>query len=87
MLLSISYKLRIISYLPKNASTYIDLTGRTYFKFMASFFATGDERTAMVQRSIDLADLGTGLTPRSILTARVLYVGCSSSRSSYPPPN
>ena len=37
---------------------YKDLTGRAYLEFMASFFATGSEKDAMVQKGIELADLG-----------------------------
>ena len=49
---------RIISYLPEDAGAYKDLTGRAYLDFIAGFFATGDERKAMVARGIELADLG-----------------------------
>ncbi len=49
---------RIISYLPEDAGAYKDLTGRAYLEFMASFFASGDEKEAMVAEGIRLADLG-----------------------------
>lgn len=49
---------KIISYLPEDAGAYKDLTGRTYLQFMAGFFASGAERDAMVQKGIELADLG-----------------------------
>lgn len=49
---------RIISYLPEDAGAYKDLTGRTYLDFIAGFFAEGDEKRAMVDRGIELADLG-----------------------------
>ncbi len=49
---------RIISYLPEDAGAYKDLTGRAYLEFMASFFASGDEKEAMVADGIRLADLG-----------------------------
>ncbi len=49
---------RIISYLPEDAGAYKDLTGRAYLDFIAGFFATGDEKKAMVARGIELADLG-----------------------------
>ena len=49
---------KIISYLPEDAGAYKDLTGRAYLEFMASFFASGDEKRAMVQKGIDIADLG-----------------------------
>lgn len=48
----------IISYLPEDAGAYKDLTGRAYLEFIARFFADGDERRAMVERGIALADLG-----------------------------
>ena len=35
---------RIISYLPEDAGAYKDLTGRQYMEFMASFFASGEEK-------------------------------------------
>ncbi len=49
---------RIISYLPEDAGAYKDLTGRAYLEFMASFFASGDEKEAMVAEGVRLADLG-----------------------------
>ena len=48
----------LISYLPEDAGAYKDLTGRRYLEFIASFFATGAERDAMVQKGMELADLG-----------------------------
>lgn len=49
---------RIISYLPEDAGAYKDLTGRAYLEFIAGFFASGDEKKAMVEKGIELADLG-----------------------------
>ena len=49
---------KLISYLPEDAGAYKDLTGRAYLEFMASFFAGGEERKAMVQRGMDIAKLG-----------------------------
>jgi ABC-2 type transport system ATP-binding protein len=49
---------KIISYLPEDAGAYKDLTGRAYLKFMAGFFADGEEYEAMVKRGIGIADLG-----------------------------
>lgn len=49
---------RIISYLPEDAGAYKDLTGRQYIRFMAGFFASGEEFEEMCQRAIDMADLG-----------------------------
>ncbi len=48
----------VISYLPEDAGAYKDLTGRAYLEFIARFFASGEEMRAMVQRGIELADLG-----------------------------
>ena len=48
----------LISYLPEDAGAYKDLTGRRYLEFIANFFATGAEKDAMVQKGIELADLG-----------------------------
>lgn len=49
---------RCISYLPEDAGAYKDLTGRAYLDFMASFFAEGAEKKAMIDRGIAIADLG-----------------------------
>ena len=49
---------KVISYLPEDAGAYKDLTGRAYLEFIARFFCTGAEKDAMVQRGMDLADLG-----------------------------
>ena len=48
----------VISYLPEDAGAYKDLTGRQYLRFMAGFFADGEELEAMVDRAIGFADLG-----------------------------
>lgn len=49
---------KVISYLPEDAGAYKDLTGRDYLKFMAGFFASGDEYEAMVEKAISLSNLG-----------------------------
>ena len=49
---------KIISYLPEDAGAYKDLTGRAYLEFMASFFASGAEKEAMVEKGIEMAGLG-----------------------------
>ncbi len=49
---------KMISYLPEDAGAYKDLTGRQYLKFMANFFANGEEKEAMIQKGMDIADLG-----------------------------
>ncbi len=48
----------MISYLPEDAGAYRDLTGRTYLSFIADFFATGEAKDAIVEKGIELADLG-----------------------------
>jgi ABC-2 type transport system ATP-binding protein len=48
---------KCISYLPEDAGAYKDLTGRAYLRFMAGFFATGDEMEKMVARGMDIAGL------------------------------
>jgi len=49
---------KIISYLPEDAGAYKDLTGRAYLKFIANFFADGEEAEKMIQRGIEITDLG-----------------------------
>ncbi|MCL1979098.1 MAG: ABC transporter ATP-binding protein [Methanomassiliicoccaceae archaeon] len=49
---------KVISYLPEDAGAYRGLTGRAYLKFMAGFFADGEEFERMVSKGIELADLG-----------------------------
>ncbi|MCL2295546.1 MAG: ABC transporter ATP-binding protein [Methanomassiliicoccaceae archaeon] len=49
---------KVISYLPEDAGAYRGLTGRAYMRFMAGFFADGEEFERMVSKGIDLADLG-----------------------------
>jgi len=49
---------KVISYLPEDAGAYKGLTGRAYLKFMAGFFAEGEEFERMVNKGIEIADLG-----------------------------
>ena len=49
---------RCISYLPEDAGAYKDLTGRAYLDFIASFFTEGEAKKAMIERGIEIADLG-----------------------------
>ena len=49
---------KIISYLPEDAGAYKDLTGRAYLKFIANFFADGEEAEKMIQKGIEITDLG-----------------------------
>ncbi len=48
---------KIISYLPEEAGTYKQLTGREYLRFMAEFFAEGDNAEHIVNRGIEIAGL------------------------------
>lgn len=48
----------MISYLPEDAGAYKDLTGRKYLRFMANFFTNGDLADKMVERGVEIADLG-----------------------------
>lgn len=76
---------RLISYLPEDAGAYKDLTGRAYLEFMASFFADGEERRAMVDRGIAIAKLGDRIDSkvdtyskgmkRRLLIARAIMFG------------
>jgi ABC-2 type transport system ATP-binding protein len=47
-----------ISYLPEDAGAYKNLTGRAYLRFMAGFFADGEDFEKMVEKGMRLADLG-----------------------------
>lgn len=49
---------KMISYLPEDAGAYKDLTGRKYLDFMANFFASGEEQKAMVEKGIEISNLG-----------------------------
>ena len=49
---------KMISYLPEDAGAYKDLTGRAYLEFMAAFFAQGEEKKAMVEKGMAIANLG-----------------------------
>ncbi len=48
---------RIISYLPEDAGAYKNLTGRNYLKFIAQFFAEGDQAEELVSRGLEVAHL------------------------------
>lgn len=49
---------KMISYLPEDSGAYKDLTGIAYLRFIAGFFADGEEAEAMIKRGIEIADLG-----------------------------
>lgn len=49
---------KMISYLPEDAGAYKELTGRAYLKFMAGFFADGEEFEKIVENAITVSKLG-----------------------------
>jgi ABC-2 type transport system ATP-binding protein len=49
---------KCISYLPEDAGAYKDLTGRAYITFMAGFFTSGGDTGKMVNKGIEIANLG-----------------------------
>lgn len=52
-----------ISYLPEDAGAYKNLTGRAYLQFIANFFDQ-KEVPAMVQKGIEITDLGARIDDR-----------------------
>jgi len=57
---------KIISYLPEEAGSYKQLTGREYLNFMADFFDVDDShRTEMVNRGIEIAGLDERIDDRT----------------------
>jgi len=73
---------KVLSYLPEDAGAYKNLTGRDYLEFVADFFTKDHETKEMVQRGLEIADLGDridtkvetyskGMT-RRLLVARAL---------------
>ena len=49
---------RIISYLPEDAGAYKNLTGKEYLEFTARFFGYGGKMIKMIEKGIEIADLG-----------------------------
>jgi len=75
---------KIISYLPEEAGAYKNLTGKEYLNFIARFFGEGEKFQTMVQRGLEIANLGErindkvdtyskGMT-RRLLVGRALMV-------------
>ncbi len=75
---------KIISYLPEEAGAYKNLRGREYLNFMAKFFGDGKKSRDMVQKGLEIANLGErindkvdtyskGMT-RRLLVGRALMV-------------
>jgi len=49
---------KIISYLPEEAGAYKNLRGKDYLNFIAKFFGEGEKFQDMVQRGLEIANLG-----------------------------
>jgi ABC-2 type transport system ATP-binding protein len=75
---------KIISYLPEEAGAYKNLTGMEYLNFIAKFFGDGQRLQNIVQRGLEIANLGErindkvdtyskGMT-RRLLVGRALMV-------------
>jgi len=75
---------KIISYLPEEAGAYKNLRGKDYLNFIAKFFGEGEKFQNMVQRGLEIANLGErindkvdtyskGMT-RRLLVGRALMV-------------
>jgi len=58
---------KLISYLPEEAGSYKQLTGREYLEFMASLLELppGEEMASVVERGINLAALGSRIDDRT----------------------
>ncbi|MBN1860208.1 MAG: ABC transporter ATP-binding protein [Candidatus Thermoplasmatota archaeon] len=54
---------KLISYLPEDAGAYKNLSGRAYLQFIANFFTPKDAQ-AMVQKGIEITDLGARIDDR-----------------------
>ena len=75
---------KMISYLPEEAGAYKNLTGARYLEFIAAFFKDGDDAGEMVERGIEIADLGRRIGDkvdtyskgmmRSLLVGRALMI-------------
>lgn len=75
---------KMISYLPEEAGAYKNLTGARYLEFIAAFFKDGDDAEEMVERGIEIADLGRRIGDkvdtyskgmmRSLLVGRALMI-------------
>lgn len=76
---------RILSYLPEEAGAYKNLTGRAYLEFIARFFGNGEKVKGMVERGVEIADLGERINDkigtlskgmiRRLLVGRALMTG------------
>ncbi|MDY7018642.1 MAG: ABC transporter ATP-binding protein [Chloroflexota bacterium] len=70
---------KIISYLPEDAGAYKNLSGREYLKFIARFFGDGEKAKKIVEKGLEIADLGERINDKvdtySKGMARRLLVG------------
>jgi len=76
---------RFISYLPEDAGAYKNLTGMDFLTFIGRFFANGEELTKMVNKGVEIANLGDRIKDkissyskgmmRRLLVARALMTG------------
>lgn len=76
---------RLISYLPEDAGAYKNLTGMDFLTFIGRFFANGEELTKMVNKGVEIANLGDRIRDkissyskgmmRRLLVARALMTG------------
>lgn len=75
---------RVISYLPEDAGAYKQMKGREYLKFISQFFAEGKEAETLVERGLEIANLGERIDDkvetyskgmaRRLLVARALMI-------------
>jgi ABC-2 type transport system ATP-binding protein len=55
---------KMISYLPEDAGAYKNLKGREYLEFIARFFNEGKKTNEIVEKGIEIADLGDRINDR-----------------------
>jgi ABC-2 type transport system ATP-binding protein len=55
---------KIISYLPEDAGAYKNLTGKEYLEFIARFFGDGGKMKKMVEKGIEIANLGDRISDK-----------------------
>ena len=55
---------RAIRYLPEDAGAYESMSGRQFLEFVADFYAQGAEAASMVERGVEIADLGDRIDHR-----------------------
>jgi ABC-2 type transport system ATP-binding protein len=75
---------KVISYLPEDAGAYKQMKGREYLKFIAQFFADGENAEVLVSRGLEIANLGDRIDDkvetyskgmaRRLLVARALMI-------------